>query len=70
MILSSEALTNGRFHETRQGWKDVNRRANTLVLKLAVNENLAFGNVTSQVRNGVSDICNMSVKYSQEGEIN
>ena len=56
MVLPSTTLTNGRFHQTRQGWKDVNRRADTLVVELTVNEDLTLSNVTSQVGNRVGDI--------------
>lgn len=56
MILPSTALTDGRFHQTRQRRKDVNGRADTLVVELAVNEDLTLSNVTSQIRNRVGDI--------------
>lgn len=56
MVLTSTAFTNGRFHETRKRREDVDGRADTLVVKLTINEDLALSNVTSQVRNGVGDI--------------
>lgn len=56
VVLASTAFTNSRFHETRKRWEDVDGRADTLVVKLTINEDLTLSNVTSQVRNGVSDI--------------
>ena len=56
MILTGHALTDGRLHETRERGKDVDRGVDTLVVELTVNEDLTFGNVTSQVGNRVGDV--------------
>jgi hypothetical protein len=56
VILTGHALTNGGLHETRERRKDVDRRVDTLVVKLTVNEDLALGNVTGQIGDGVSNI--------------
>lgn len=66
VVLPSTALTNGRLHETREGRKDVDRRAHTLVFQLTVNEDLTLCNVTSQVGNGVSDIYNCQQKEKEK----
>jgi len=57
VVLASVALANSGLHQTRERGKDVNWRVDTLVVKLTVNEDLTLGNVTSQIRNGVSDVC-------------
>jgi hypothetical protein len=57
VVLASVALADGGLHETRQRGEDVDWRVNTLVVKLTVDEDLALGNVTSQIGNGVGDVC-------------
>jgi hypothetical protein len=56
VVLTSAALADSGLHQTGQGRQHVNGRINTLVGKLTVNENLTLSNITSQVRNGVSNI--------------
>lgn len=57
MILTGHALTDGRLHETRERGKNVDRGVDTLVVELTVNEDLALGNVTSQIGDRVGDVC-------------
>jgi hypothetical protein len=56
MILPRQLLTNGTLHQTRQGWQDIDWWINLPVVQLTVDEDLALGDVTSQVRDGVRDI--------------
>ena len=58
VILSCHAFTDSRLHKTGKRWQDINWWVNLTVVKLTINENLTFGNVTSQIGNGVSDIYN------------
>ena len=54
MIFS--VLFDGLLHQSGEGGKHIDRRIDLLVVKLPVNENLSLSDVTSQVRNGVSDV--------------
>ena len=54
MILS--ILFNSFLHETRKGRKYVNWRIDLFVVKLTINEDLSFSNVTSQIGNRMGDI--------------
>jgi hypothetical protein len=56
VILACVALADGRLHETRERGEDVDGRVDTLVVELTVNEDLALGNITSQIGNRVSDV--------------
>ena len=60
VVATGELLTDGRLHETGQGGQDVDGRVDTLVVKLTVNEDLALGDVTGKIGNGVGDICRWS----------
>lgn len=57
VVLARVALADGRLHETRERGKDVDGWVDTLVVELTVDENLALGNVTSQIGNRVGDVC-------------
>ena len=57
MILARVALTDGRLHQTGQRRQDVDRRADTLVVQLSVNEDLTLGDVTGQIGDGMGDVC-------------
>ena len=54
MIFS--VLFNGLLHQPGEGGEHVDGRVDLLVVKLPVNENLSLSDVTSQVRNGMSDV--------------
>lgn len=56
MVLSCAALTDGGLHETGEGWENVDRRVDTLVVELTVNEDLTFRNVTSQIGDRMGNI--------------
>lgn len=50
------AFTDGGFHEARERGKDVDRGVDAFVVELAVDEDLAFSDVTRQVGDRMSDI--------------
>lgn len=56
VIATGAALADGGLHETGQGGEDVDWWVDTLVVKLTVDEDLALGNVTSKIGDGVGDI--------------
>lgn len=56
VVLAGVAFANGGLHQTRKRGKNVDGRVDTLVVKLTVNEDLALGNVTSQIGNRVGDV--------------
>lgn len=56
MILSSELLSNGRLHETRERGQDIDGRVNLLVVELTIDKDLSFRNITRQIGDRVSDI--------------
>lgn len=56
MVFACVAFADGRLHQTGEGGKDVDGGVDALIVELAVDENLAFGNVACQVRDGVGDV--------------
>lgn len=56
MVFPGVALADGGFHEAGEGWEDVDRGVYAFVVKLTVNEDLAFGDVAGQVGDGVGDV--------------
>ena len=56
MILSSELLSNGRLHKTRERGQDVDRGVDLLVVELSIDEDLALCDIASQIRDRVGDI--------------
>ena len=65
MVLAGVAFANGRFHEAGEGWEDVDGRVNALVVKLAVDVDLAFRDVPCKIRNRMCDICGSISSYYQ-----
>ena len=59
-------LTDSRFHETRKRWKHINRRVDTLVVQLPINENLAFGDVACKIWDRVCNVWNSSLMMVRE----
>ena len=57
VVFARVAFADGGFHETGEGGEDVDRWVDTLVVQTTVDIDLAFGDVTCQIWNGVSDIC-------------
>ena len=65
VIDARHALANGRLHQTRQRRKHIDRRIDLFVVQLltmynnnylSINKDLAFCNVTCEIRNRVSNI--------------
>jgi len=56
VILSGKLFSDSRLHKSRERGQDVDRGVNLPVVELTINEDLAFCDITSQIRNGVSDI--------------
>lgn len=56
MILSSHASTDGGLHQSAQRWEHIDWWINSSVVELSVDEDLAFSDIASQIRNRVSDI--------------
>jgi hypothetical protein len=66
VILSCAALANGRFHETGERRQYVDGWVDTLVIKLTIDEDLAFRNIACQVGDRVRNIV---VRHSQNGNL-
>lgn len=45
MVFAGVAFADGGFHKAGEGGEDVDGRVDAFVVKLAVDEDLAFGNV-------------------------
>lgn len=56
VVFPCVTFANGGFHEAGEGWEDVDWGVDALVVKLTVDEDLAFGDVAGQVGDGVGDI--------------
>ena len=56
MVLAGMAFADGGFHETGEGWEDVDRRVDTFVVELTVDEDLAFSDVACKIRDRMCDI--------------
>jgi len=61
VVFAGVALADGGLHETGEGGEDVDGWVDTTVVKRAVDEDLTFGNVSSQVRDRMCDIWSMLV---------
>ena len=57
MIFAGMAFTNGGFHETGEGWENVDGWVDSFVVKLTVDEDLAFSDVACKIRDRMGDIC-------------
>ena len=66
MVGSSHVLTDGGLHQTRQRRQHVDRRVDQPVVQLAIDVDLALGNVARQVGNRVSNIV---VGHGQNGNL-
>ena len=66
MVFASVAFADGGFHETGEGWKDINGWVNTFVVELTVDEDLSFSDVACKVGNRMSDIWRRSVHSEKE----
>lgn len=60
MILARMTFADGGFHKTRKRRQDVDRRIDSLVVQLAIDKDLSLCDVTSQVRNWMSDVCSIN----------
>lgn len=56
MVFARVALADGGLHETRERGEDVDGRVDALVVQLAVDEDLALGDVAGQIGDGVGDV--------------
>lgn len=56
MVFTGELFADSTLHETRQGRENVDGRVYLPIVQLAVDKDLALGNVASQVRDRVSNI--------------
>ena len=56
VINSGEALTNGRLHETREGWQHIDGWIDLSVVQISVDEDLTLSDISSQVRDWMGDI--------------
>ena len=81
MILARHSFTDGRFHQTGQRWKHVDRRVDLVeatvdrafevdrylsVVQLTIDVDLTFGNVSCQVRNRMGNIYERSEEWHVE----
>mmetsp|Transcript_7875 Transcript_7875/g.13507 ORF Transcript_7875/g.13507 Transcript_7875/m.13507 type:complete len:340 (-) Transcript_7875:546-1565(-) len=66
VVFSSHAFTDGRLHQPRQGRQHVDRRVDLTIVQLALDVDLALGDVARQVGDGMRDIV---VGHGQDGEL-
>lgn len=66
MVLSGHFCTNSRFHETRKGRQDIDRRIDLSIVQLTVNIYLTLSNITGQVGNRMG---NVVVRHSENGDL-
>lgn len=64
VVFPGQLLTNRRLHQTGQRRQDIDWWVDLPVVQLTVNKDLALGDVTSKIGNGVSDICAGSSDWS------
>ena len=57
MVFAGVAFADGGFHEPGQRGEDVDGRVDAFVVELAVDEDLAFGDVAGEIGDGVGDVC-------------
>lgn len=56
MVTAGEFFANGGFHEAGERGEDVDGGVDALVVELAVDEDLAFGDVACEIGDGVGDV--------------
>ena len=56
MVFSGEFFANCTLHQPRQRRQDIDGRVNLSIVELSVYENLAFSNVSRQIRNGMRNV--------------
>lgn len=56
MVFARVAFADGGFHEAGEGGEDVDWGVYAFVVKLPVDEDLAFGDVACEIGDGVGDI--------------
>lgn len=66
MVLTGHALADGRLHQTRQRWQHVDWWVDLSVVQLTIDVDLALGNVTGQIGNGMGNII---VRHGQNGDL-
>ena len=66
MINSGHAFTNGRFHESGEGWEHVDGRIDLSVVQVSVNKDLSLGDIPSEIGDGMSDII---IRHGENGEL-
>lgn len=57
MVFARHAFADGRLHEAGEGGEDVDGGVDAAVVELAVDEDLAFGDVASEIGDGVGNVC-------------
>lgn len=56
VVLSGETFTNSTLHQSGERWEHIDRRIDLSVVKLTIDEDLAFSDVPSQVRDRMCDV--------------
>ena len=56
MILSGQFLANSTLHESREGWKDINRWVDLSVVQVSVDDDLPLCDVPCQIWDRMGDI--------------
>ena len=56
MVFAGVAFANSGFHKAGEGGQDVDWRVDAFVVELAIDVNLAFGDVACQIRDGMGDV--------------
>ena len=56
MVFAGVPFADGGFHEAREGREDIDWGVYTFVVELAIDEDLAFGDVAREVGDGVGDV--------------
>ena len=62
VVAASELLADGALHQTTETGQDVDGRVDLSVVQLAIDEDLALRDVARKVRNGMRNICEVSVE--------
>lgn len=57
VVLAGHALADGRLHESGEGRQHVDGRVDLTVVQLTLNVDLSLSDVASEIRDGMSDIC-------------
>lgn len=57
VILPGKLLSDSTLHQSRQRGQNVDRRVDLPVVELTVDKDLTLGNVSSQIGDGVGDVC-------------